>query len=203
MTDKKTSIKEKILILNNKKFLIYLIAFASSILTFIFFMFARGIIIEEKTVVKQIDIYKVAKEEAIKLGRIETDVKKKIKEIGPDGKVIKPSLSYIDIGGMGPNSNKSFVTNITKSNSFISFDLAFSSYEGEDLSEYLTDFDADLRAIVFDQVKKQSVSELLGSKGKNLLLDNIKNGFNEYFIKKELEPVVHGAHFKVVVINKR
>ena len=201
--EEKKTLKDKILNLYNKKIIIYIIAFVSSILTFIFFIFAKGFFTEEKTIVKDIDIYKIAKEEAIKLGRLEPDEKKKIKEIGPDGKVIKPSLSYVDIGGMGPNSNKSFVTNIAKSKSFISFDLAFSSYEGETLSDYLTDFDSDLRAIVFDQVTKQSVNELLGSKGKKILLENIKNEFNEYFVKKELKPVVYNTHFKVVVINKR
>ena len=84
-----------------KKFLIYIIAFVSSILTFLFFIFTKGLFIDEKTIVEEIDIYKVAKEEAIKLGRLEPDEKKKIQEIGADGKVIKPSLSYVDIGGMG------------------------------------------------------------------------------------------------------
>ena len=186
-----------------KKFLIYIIAFVSSILTFLFFIFTKGLFIDEKTIVEEIDIYKVAKEEAIKLGRLEPDEKKKIQEIGPDGKVIKPSLSYVDIGGMGNNSNKSFTTNISDTKFFISFDLSFASYEGEDLTDYLTDYDADFRNIVYKEINKISVEDLQVSKGKKLLLDNIKNEFNKYLVEKELDPVVYAALFKVVVVNKR
>ena len=186
-----------------KKFLIYIIAFVSSILTFLFFIFAKGLFTDDKTVVEEIDIYKVAKEEAIKLGRLEPDEKKEIQEIGPDGKVIKPSLSYVDIGGMGNNSNKSFWTNISDTKFFISFDLSFASYEGEDLTDYLTDYDADFRNIVYKEINKISVKDLQVSKGKKLLLNNIKNEFNKYLVAKELEPVVYAALFKVVVINKR
>ena len=186
-----------------KKFLIYIIAFVSSILTFLFFIFAKGLFTDDKTIVEEIDIYKVAREEAIKLGRLEPDEKKKIQEIGPDGKVIKPSLSYVDIGGMGNNSNKSFWTNISDTKFFISFDLSFASYEGEDLTDYLTDYDADFRNIVYKEINKISVKDLQVSKGKKLLLNNIKNEFNKYLVAKELEPVVYAALFKVVVINKR
>ena len=186
-----------------KKFLIYIIAFVSSILTFLFFIFTKGLFIDEKTIVEEIDIYKIAKEEAIKLGRLEPDEKKEIQEIGPDGKVIKPSLSYVDIGGMGNNSNKSFWTNISDTKFFISFDLSFASYEGEDLTDYLTDYDADFRNIVYKEINKISVKDLQVSKGKKLLLNNIKNEFNKYLVAKELEPVVYAALFKVVVINKR
>ncbi|MDC1134417.1 flagellar basal body-associated FliL family protein, partial [Alphaproteobacteria bacterium] len=131
------------------------------------------------------------------------DEKKEIQEIGPDGKVIKPSLSYVDIGGMGNNSNKSFWTNISDTKFFISFDLSFASYEGEDLTEYLTDYDADFRNIVYKEINKISVKDLQVSKGKKLLLNNIKNEFNKYLVAKELEPVVYAALFKVVVMNKR
>ena len=186
-----------------KKFLIYIIAFVSSILTFLFFIFAKGLFTDDKTIVEEIDIYKVAKEEAIKLGRLEPDEKKKIQEIGSDGKIIKPSLSYVDIGGMGNNSNKSFWTNISDTKFFISFDLSFASYEGEDLTDYLTDYDADFRNIVYKEINKISVKDLQVSKGKKLLLNNIKNEFNKYLVAKELEPVVYAALFKVVVINKR
>ena len=186
-----------------KKFLIYIIAFVSSILTFLFFIFTKGLFIDEKTIVEEIDIYKVAKEEAIKLGRLEPNEKKEIQEIGSDGKVIKPSLSYVDIGGMGNNSNKSFWTNISNTKFFISFDLSFASYEGEDLTDYLTDYDADFRNIVYKEINKVSVKDLQVSKGKKLLLNNIKNEFNKYLVAKELEPVVYAALFKVVVINKR
>ena len=187
---------------NNKKLLI-LVAIASSIITFIFFIISKSMMVEEKLVLEEINIYEIAKEEAIKLGRLEPDEKEIIQNIGTDGKVIVPSLSYADIGGMGPNSNKSFSTNISNSKSFVSFDLAFSSYEGEDLTTYLTDYDADFRKVVYDQIAKREVAEFEGSKGRKSLLEDIKNEFNAYLDKKELDPVVFGAHFKVFSINHR
>jgi len=202
MNEIKQTLKSKILNLNNKKLLI-LIAIISSIFTFIFFIVAKNIIVEEKIVLEETNIYEIAKQEAIQLGRLEPDEKEIIQDVGADGKVIIPSLSYSDIGGMGPNSNKSFVTNISKSNSFISFDLAFSSYEGEDLNTYLTDYDADFRKIVHDQIAKRDVTEFEGSKGRKLLLEDIKNELNAYLDKKELDPIIFGAHYKVFAINKR
>ena len=187
---------------NNKKLLI-LVAIASSISTFIFFIISKNMMVEEKLVLEEINVYEIAKEEAIKLGRLEPDEKEIIKNIGADGKVIVPSISYADIGGMGPNSNKSFATNISNSKSFVSFDLAFSSYEGEDLTTYLTDYDSDFRKIIYNQIAKREVAEFEGSKGRKSLLEDIKNEFNAYLDKKELDPVVFGAHFKVFSINHR
>ena len=202
MNETKQTLKNKILNLNNKKLLI-LIAIVSSIFTFIFFIVAKNMIIEEKLIIEKINIYEIAKQEAIKLGRLEPDEKKIVQDVGADGKVIIPSLSYSDIGGMGPNSNKSFATNILNSKAFISFDLAFSSYEGEDLSTYLTEYDADFRAVVYDQIAKRNVAEFEGSKGRKLLLEDIKNELNAYLHKKELDPIVFAAHYKVFAITKR
>ena len=190
-------------IINIKNLYVYLIDFFSSIFTFIFFYFSSEVIREEKIVEEKIDIYEVAKEEAIKLGRLEPDEKPIVQEIGPDGKVIIPSLTYVDIGGLGENSNKSFWTNIPGSDSYISFDLAFSSYQGEMLTNYLTDYDADFRKIVFQEIHKQTVIKLEGSKGKNKLLENIKNEFNAYLAEKELDPIIFGVHFKVFAITTR
>ena len=190
-------------IMNIKNLYVYLIAFFSSVLTFIFFYFSSEVIREEKIVEEKIDIYEVAKEEAIKLGRIEPDEKPIVQEIGADGKVIVPSLTYVDIGGLGENSNKSFWTNLPGSNSFISFDLAFSSYQGEKLTDYLTDYDADFRKIVFQEVYKQTLPQLEGSKGKKKLLEDIKNEFNAYLDEKELDPIIFGVHFKVLAITTR
>ena len=187
---------------NNKKLLI-LVAIASSIITFIFFIVSKSMMVEEKLVLEEINIYEIAKEEAIKLGRLDPDEKEIIQNVGADGKVIVPSLSYADIGGMGPNSNKSFVTNISNSKSFVNFDLAFSSYEGEDLTTYLTDYDADFRKVVYDQIAKREVAEFEGSKGRKSLLEDIKNEFNAYLDNKKLDPIVFGAHFKVFSINHR
>ena len=190
-------------IMNIKNLYVYLIAFFSSIFTFIFFYFSSEVIREEKIVKEKIDIYEVAKEEAIKLGRLEPDEKPIVQEIGADGKVIVPSLTYVDIGGMGENSNKSFWTNLPGSNSYISFDLAFSSYQGEMLTDYLTDYDADFRKIVFQEVYKQTLPQLEGSKGKKKLLEDIKNEFNAYLAEKELDPIIFGVHFKVLAITTR
>ena len=99
------------LITQKRYFLLIGLGFISSALTFLFFFFSNSLLFKFEPKKEKIDIYEVAKEEAIKLGRIESD--KEVPKIDPDGKVIVPSLTYYDIGGMGPNSNKSFVSNIT------------------------------------------------------------------------------------------
>ena len=78
MANQKTSLKNRIFKI--KHLYAYLIALSSSILTFIFFYFSSEIIKEEKTVKKEINIYEVAKEEAIKLGRMEPDEKPVVQE---------------------------------------------------------------------------------------------------------------------------
>ena len=186
-----------------KKFYIYIVALISSIITFIFFYISNEIIREEKIVKPKEDIYEIAKKEAIKLGRLEPDEKEIVKEIGPDGKVIIPSLSYVDIGGMGDNANKSVWTNIPNSKSFISFDIVFSSYKGEKLTDYLTDYDVDIRNIIYDEISKKKLADFEGSKGKKQLLEDIKNEMNAYLVEKDLDPVVFGAHYKVFAITTR
>ena len=186
-----------------KKFYIYIVALISSILTFIFFYISNEIIKEEKIVEAKEDIYEIAKKEAVKLGRLEPEEKEIVKEIGPDGKVIIPSLSYVDIGGMGDNANKSVWTNIPNSKSFISFDIVFSSYKGEKLTDYLTDYDVDIRNIIYDEISKKRLADFEGSKGKKQLLEDIKNEMNAYLVEKELDPVVFGAHYKVFAITTR
>jgi flagellar basal body-associated protein FliL len=187
----------------NKKLIIYLIAAFTSILTFVFFIIVNEVMEEKKEVKTEKNIYEIAKEEAIKIGRLEPKIKEKIQEIGPDGKLIIPSITYSDIGGMGDNSNRSFWTNISNSNSFISFDLAFSSYKGEQLTDYLTDFDSDFRNIVYSEIAKRKPSDFNGSKGKKSLLDDIKEQFNSYLLKKDLDPIIFGVHYKVFAITER
>ena len=187
----------------NKKLIIYLIAAFTSILTFVFFIIVNEVMEEKKEVKTEKNIYEIAKEEAIKIGRLEPKIKEKIQEIGPDGKLIIPSITYSDIGGMGDNSNRSFWTNISNSNSFISFDLAFSSYKGEQLTDYLTDFDSDFRNIVYSEIAKRKPSDFNGSKGKKSLLDDIKEQFNSYLLKKDLDPIIFGVHYKVFAIKER
>jgi flagellar basal body-associated protein FliL len=187
----------------NKKLIIYLIAAFTSILTFVFFIIVNEVMEEKKEVKTEKNIYEIAKEEAIKIGRLEPKIKEKIQEIGPDGKLIIPSITYSDIGGMGDNSNRSFWTNISNSNSFISFDLAFSSYKGEQLTDYLTDFDSDFRNIVYSEIAKRKPSDFNGSKGRKSLLDDIKEQFNSYLLKKDLDPIIFGVHYKVFAIKER
>ena len=188
---------------NIKSFYVYLFAIISSLLTFLFFYVTKNILTEDKIVKENIDIYDVAKKEAVKLGRIEPDEKEIVKVIGADGKVIVPTLTYVDIGGMGENSNKSFWTNINKSKSFISFDLSISSYEGEKLTDYLTDYDVDLRKIVYELISKKTLENFDGSQGKKKFLEDLKNEFNAYLDKKELDPIVFGIYFKVFAITTR
>ena len=201
MADQSPSLKSKVM--NIKNLYLYIIGFVSSLLTLLFFYFSNQIIKEEKKVEEKVDIYKLAKEEAIKLGRMEPDEKPIVQEIGPDGKVIIPSLSYVDIGGMGENANKSFWTNIPNSNSFISFDLVLSSYQGEKLTNYLTDYDVDFRKIVYEEINKKELKQFGGSQGKKQLLEDIKNEFNAYLANKELDPIIFGAYFKVFAITTR
>ena len=201
MADKVQMFKNKII--NTKHFYIYLFAIISSLLTFLFFYFAKAIFKEEEIVKENIDIYEIAKKEAIKLGRIEPDEKEIVQVVGADGKVIIPSLTYVDIGGMGENSNKSFWTNIQNSKSYISFDISISSYEGEKLTNYLTDYDVDLRKIVYEEINKKSVEDFEGSQGKKKFLEDLKNEFNAFLDKKKLDPIVFGIYYKVFAITTR
>ena len=201
MANKVQIIKNKIM--NIKSFYVYLFAIISSLLTFLFFYVTNNILTEDKIVKENIDIYDVAKKEAVKLGRIEPDEKEIVKVIGADGKVIVPTLTYVDIGGMGENSNKSFWTNINKSKSFISFDLSISSYEGEKLTDYITDYDVDLRKIVYELISQKTLENFDGSQGKKKFLEDLKNEFNAYLDKKELDPIVFGIYFKVFAITTR
>ena len=201
MADKVQTFKKKIISI--KHFYIYLFAIISSLVTFLFFYFAKEILKEEKVVKEKIDIYEIAKKEAIKLGRIEPNEKEIVQVIGADGKVIIPSLTYVDIGGLGENSNKSFWTNIKNSKSFVSFDISISSYEGEKLTNYLTDYDVDFREIVYEEINKKSVEDFEGSQGKNGFLENLKNEFNAFLDKKKLDPIVFGIHYKVFAITTR
>ena len=201
MADKVQMFKNKII--NIKHFYIYLFAFISSLLTFLFFYFAKAIFKEEEIVKENIDIYEIAKKEAIKLGRIEPDEKEIVQAIGADGKVIIPSLTYVDIGGLGENSNKSFWTNIQNSKSYVSFDISISSYEGEKLTNYLTDYDVDLRKIVYEEINKKSVEDFEGSQGKKKFLEDLKNEFNAFLDENDLDPIVFGIYYKVFAITTK
>ena len=191
---------QKIKIMNIKHLYAYLIAFFSSVLTFIFFYFSNEIIKEEKTVEKEINIYEVAKEEAIKLGRIESD--KVVPKVDAEGKVIIPSLTYYDIGGMGPNSNKSFVSNISGSNNYLSMEIAFSSYEGEKLGDFLKEYDPNFRNIIMKEIEKRKTNDFLGNENRNKFLNAIRDSMNQFLISKEEDPIIFNAVFKTFVIKK-
>ena len=201
MADKAQKLKNQIM--NIPNFYIYLFAIISSLITFLFFYFAKENFKEDKIVKEDINIYDIAKKEAIKLGRMEPDEKEIVQVIGADGKVIIPTLTYVDIGGMGENSNKSFWTNIQNSKSYISFDLSIASYEGEELTNYLTDYDVDLRKIVYEEINKKSVEDFEGSQGKKNFLENLKNEFNAFLAGKDLDPIVFGIYYKVFAITTR
>ena len=137
------------------------------------------------------------------MGRIELDEsEKKPIEVGPDGKVIIPSLVYHDIGGMGPNSNKSFVSNLKGANDYLSMEINFSSYKGEKLGDYLKEYDPDFRNIIMKEIDKRKTSDFMGSKNRKLFLEDIKNKMNQYLLDKDEDPIVFSANFKTFVINQ-
>ena len=193
--------KKLISLITQRKYLL-LVGFGliSSILTFLFFFFSNLLLFKFEPKKEKIDIYEVAKEEAIKLGRIKGD--KEVPKIGPDGKVIIPSLTYYDIGGMGPNSNKSFVSNITGSDNYLSMEIAFSSYEGEKLGYFLKEYDPDFRNIIMKEIEKRKTNEFLGNDNRNKFLNSIRDSMNEFLISKEEDPIIFNAVFKTFVIKK-
>ena len=172
----------------------------SSMLTFLFFFFSNSLFFKIEPKKEKIDIYELAKEEAINLGRIESD--KEVPKIGPDGKVIAPSLTYYDIGGMGPNSNKSFVSNITGSNNYLSMEIAFSSYEGEKLGDFLKEYDPDFRNIIMKEIEKRRTDEFLGYDNRNNFLNAVRDSMNEFLISKKEDPIIFNAVFKTFVIKQ-
>ena len=193
--------KNLISLMSQKKYLILFgLGLTSSIFTFLFFFFSNSLFFENDPKKEKVNIYEVAKEEAIKLGRIEND--KEVPKIGPDGKVIVPSLTYYDIGGMGPNSNKSFVSNIGGSNNYLSMEIAFSSYEGEKLGDFLKEYDADFRNIIMKEIEKRKTNEFLGNDNRNRFLNAIRDSMNEFLISKEEDPIIFNAVFKTFVIKQ-
>ena len=193
--------KKLISLITQKKYLLLVgLGLISSTLTFLFFFFSNSLLFKFEPKKEKINIYEVAKEEAIKLGRIESD--KEVPKIGPDGKVIIPSLTYHDIGGMGPNSNKSFVSNITGSDNYLSMEIAFSSYEGEKLGNFLKEYDPDFRNIIMIEIEKRNTNEFLGYDNRNKFLNAIRDSMNEFLISKEEDPIIFNAVFKTFVIKK-
>ena len=193
--------KKLILLITEKKYLI-LIGFGliTSTLTFLFFFFSNSLFFKFEPKKEKIDIYEVAKEEAIKLGRMESD--KEVPKVDADGKVIIPSLTYYDIGGMGPNSNKSFVSNISGSNNYLSMEIAFSSYEGEKLGDFLKEYDPNFRNIIMKEIEKRKTNDFLGNKNRVNFLNAIRDSMNEFLISKKEDPIIFNAVFKTFVIKQ-
>ncbi len=201
MTEEQKKRKLNIFFIFQKKFILLVgIALISSFLTFLFFYSSKNLFFANVSKKKNIDIYAIAKEEAIKLGRLETD--KEVPKIGPDGKVIVPSLTYFDIGGMGPNSNKSFVSNIKDSKNFLSMEIAFSSYEGEKLGDFLKEFDPDFRNIIMNEIQKRKSSDFFGNKNRTKFLNDIRDSMNKFLISKDEDPIIFNAIFKTFIITK-
>ena len=193
--------KKLISLITQKKYLFIVgLGLISSTLTFLFFFFTNSLFFKIEPKKEKIDIYEVAKDEAIKLGRIESD--KEVPKIGPDGKVIVPSLTYYDIGGMGPNSNKSFVSNIAGSDNYLSMEIAFSSYEGEKLGDFLKEYDPDFRNIIMKEIEKRKTDEFLGYDNRNKFLNAVRDSMNEFLISKEEDPIIFNAVFKTFVIKQ-
>ena len=186
----------------SKSFFIFLLGLSSSIITLLFFYLSNFFFKDENEKNEEIDIYKIAKEEAVKLGRMEPDEKKEVPKLDAEGNVIIPSLTYHDIGGMGPNSNKSFVSNIKGSNDYLSMEIAFSSYKGEKLGDVLKDFDAQFRNIIMNQIDKRKTADFMGSDQRKKFLEDIRDGMNEFLIKKDEDPVIFSAILKTFVINQ-
>ena len=193
--------KKLILFVTEKKYLILIgLGLISSALTFLFFFFSNSLFFKFEPKKEKLDIYEVAKEEAIKLGRIESD--KEVPKVDADGKVIIPSLTYYDIGGMGPNSNKSFVSNISDSNNYLSMEIAFSSYEGEKLGEFLKEYDPNFGNIIMKEIEKRKTNDFLGNKNRSKFLNAIRDSMNQFLISKEEDPIIFDAVFKTFVIKK-
>ena len=188
------------LLFNNKYLLLTGIGLISSILTFLFFYYSNSLLFKFEPKKEKVDIYEIAKEEAIKLGRIESD--KEVPKVDADGKVIVPSLIYHDIGGMGPNSNKSFVSNISGSNNYLSMEISFSSYEGEKLGEFLKEYDPNFRNLIMIEIEKRKTDDFLGSKNRSKFLDDITDSMNQFLISKEEEPIIFNAVMKTFVIKQ-
>ena len=192
--------KKLISLITQKKYLLLAgLGLISSTLTFLFFFFSNSLLFKFEPK-KKIDIYEFAKEEAIKLGRIESD--EEVPKVDAEGKVIIPSLTYYDIGGMGPNSNKSFVSNISGSNNYLSMEIAFSSYEGEKLGDFLKEYDPNFRNIIMKEIEKRKTNDFLGNDNRNQFLNAIRDSMNEFLISKEEDPIIFNAVFKTFVIKK-
>ena len=71
------------------------------------------------------------------------------------------------------------------------------------MTDYLTDYDSDFRNIVYSEIAKRKPSDFNGSKGKKSLLDDIKEQFNSYLLKKDLDQIIFGVHYKVFAITER
>ena len=56
----------------------------------------------------------------------------------------------------------------------------------EKLTNYLTDYDVDLRKIVYEEISRKSVEDFEGSLGKKQLLEDLKNEFNSFLDQKDL-----------------
>ena len=76
--------KKLVSLITQKKYLLIVgLGLISSTLTFLFFFFSNSLLFKFEPKKEKIDIYEVAKEEAIKLGRIESD--KEVPKVDAEG----------------------------------------------------------------------------------------------------------------------
>ena len=97
---------------------------------------------------------------------------------------------------------KSFVSNIKGSDNYLSMEIAFSSYEGEKLGDFLKEYDPDFRNIIMKEIEKRKTNEFLGNDNRNKFLDAIRDSMNEFLISKEEDPIIFNAVFKTFVIKQ-
>ena len=117
----------------------------------------------------------------------------------PPGRAIKTSDNSINF--FFP-SNKSFVSNISGSNNYLSMEIAFSSYEGEKLRDILKEYDPNFRNIIMKEIEKRKTNDFLGNDNRNQFLNAIRDSMNEFLISKEEDPIIFNAVFKTFVIKK-
>ena len=81
-------------------------------------------------------------------------------------------------------------------------EIAFSSYKGEKLGDVLKDFDAQFRNIIMNEIDKRKTADFMGSDQRKKFLEDIRDGMNEFLIKKDEDPVIFSAILKTFVINQ-
>ena len=64
-------------------------------------------------------------------------------------------------------------------------EIAFSSYEGEKLGDFLKEYDPDFRNIIMKEIEKRKTHEFLGYDNRNKFLNAVRDFINKYTVKKD------------------